>query len=108
MTTPNTLEFERTLLATMMLRPNDCWRCAMQRASDPGAQDGHEQSLLRALQPRSKRVHRLAVGDAFEAAGRKALGKLAVAMASEAVLPAVRDAYSQRIVAGLRQRQART
>lgn len=108
MTTPNTLEFERTLLATMMLRPNDCWRCDVQPAHFASEQHGEVLAMIRALASDSKPVDPLTVGDAFESAGRKALGKLAVAIASEALLTAVPEAYSQRIVAAWRQRQART
>lgn len=99
-------QFERTLLATMMLRPADCWRVDVLPQHFLVENHGEILGKLRELSADSQPVDPVSVCDAFQREGRKALANLAMAIGSDAPTTAVPDAYAGRIIAAWRQREA--
>lgn len=106
MTNETIPQFERTLLATMMLRPADCWRVDVQPMHFSSEQHGAVLAMIRELSAESKPVDAVTVMDEFDRSGKRALGLLALNIASEATITAVPEAYSARIVSAWRQREA--
>lgn len=101
----NNLDFERTLLATMMLSPADCWRITI--SPDHFASEQHAE-ILRTVQARaaaSEPIDPVSVADAFEQQGKRALSRLTLQVAN-CVTTATPEAYAARIVAGWRSRKA--
>lgn len=102
-----TLDFERTLLATMMLRPADCWRVDVQPEHFVSEQHGEVLAAIRTMSQESQPVDPVTVCDYFEKAGRRALGNLALTIGADSVTTAAPEAYAARIISGWRQRKAR-
>jgi len=100
------LDFERSLLATMMLRPADCWRVDVQTEHFVSEQNGEILEAIRSLSQDSKPVDPVSVCDYFEGIGKRQLGTLAL-NAANAPTTSQPDAYSHRIITGWRQRRAR-
>lgn len=101
------LGFERTLLATMMLRPADCWRADVQPSHFLSEQHGEILTCIMALAADSKAADPLSVCDYFQTHNRPVLAKLALQMGSDDMLTAVPDAFAHRIITAWRQRKAR-
>ena len=101
------LEMERVLLATMMLRPADCWRVDVSQEHFVGELHGEIFKAIRELSAESAPSDPVSVCDYFERSGRKELGGLALSISSATVTTAMPDAYAQRLVAGWRQRKSR-
>lgn len=100
------LEFERTLLATMMLRPGDCWSIDVQSEHMASEQHAEILTAIRSLAADSQPVDPVTVADLFEKAQRPALGRLALSISSDSQTTAAPAAYAARIIAGWRQRKA--
>lgn len=99
-------EIERMLLATMMLRPSDCWRVDV--APEYFASEQHADVLraIRQLSQDSLPVDPVSVADYFEQQGKRALSGLALQIGNSNTT-AIPEAHGLRIVAGWRQRRAR-
>lgn len=102
-----TLEFERTLLATMMLRPADCWRVEVQPEHLVSEQHAEILTAIRSMSQDSMPVDPVTVCDHFEQAGKRGLGNLALTIGGQTITTATPEAYGHRIIAGYRQRKAR-
>lgn len=102
-----TLDFERTLLATMMLRPADCWRVNALPEHFLSEQHGEILAAIRTLSADSQPADAVSVCDYFERAGKRALGALALSIAGDTMTTVVPEAYGQRIMQAWRQRKAK-
>lgn len=100
------LDFERTLLATMMLRPADCWRVDVQPEHCVSEQHGEVLAAIRTLSQDSKATDPISVCDYFESLGKRALGSLVMGMCNVPTT-AVPESYAHRVTSGWRQRRAR-
>lgn len=100
------METERVLLASMMLRPADCWRVEVQPDHFAGEQHGEILTAIRDLSANSEPCDPVSVCDYLERAGRKILSNLALTIGNVPTT-AMPDAYSQRVIASWRQRKAR-
>jgi replicative DNA helicase len=100
------LDFERTLLASMMLRPADCWRVDVQPEHMSSEQHADVLTAIQSLTQDSKPVDPVSVCDYFETSGKRALGHFAVQLGNVPTT-AVPEAFAHRIVAGWRSRKAR-
>lgn len=101
------LEFERTLIATMINRPADCWRVDVLPEHFVSEQHGEIVAAIREQTADSQPVDAVTLCDVFERGDRRALARLVMDIAANGTTTAVPDAYGQRIVAGWRQRMAR-
>ncbi|MBT2142706.1 MULTISPECIES: DnaB-like helicase C-terminal domain-containing protein [unclassified Rhodanobacter] len=104
---PTILEIERILLATMMLRPGDCWRVNI--VAEHFASEQHA-DILRAIQTRSqeaKPIDPVSLMDHFEQAGQPSIGQLALEIGNSGMLTPVPEPYAHRISTAWRQRKAR-
>jgi replicative DNA helicase len=104
---PTILELERTLLATLMLRPGDCFRVSV--APEYYLSEQHA-DIARAIQDQSstsKPVDPVTLSDYFEQQGRKELGNYALSIGSDAYVTPVPEAFAHRITTAWRQRKAR-
>lgn len=99
------LDYERGLLATMMLRPADCWRVDVQPTHLLSEQHGEILFAIRSLSADSQPVDPVTVADHFEQAGKRDLSNLALKV-SDALTTAMPEAYSHRIVTAWRERMA--
>lgn len=99
------LDYERGLLATMMLRPADCWRVDVQPTHLLSEQHGEILFAIRSLSADSQPVDPVTVADHFEQAGKRDLSNLALKV-SGALTTAMPEAYSHRIVTAWRERMA--
>lgn len=99
------LDYERGLLATMMLRPADCWRVDVQPIHLLSEQHGEILFAIRSLSADSQPVDPVTVADHFEQAGKRDLSSLALKV-SDALTTAMPEAYSHRIVTAWRERMA--
>lgn len=102
----NMLDFERSLLATMMLRPADCWRVDVSPIHLMSEQHAEILTAIRDLSGASQSCDPLSVCDHFGNMGKPHLGTLALQI-SAGMNTAVPEAYAARIVAGWRQRAAK-
>ena len=99
------LDYERGLLATMMLRPADCWRVDVQPAHLLSEQHGDILTAIRSLSADSEPVDPVTVADYFQRIGKNDLSNLAMKIANS-LTTAMPEAYSHRIVTGWRERMA--
>ena len=100
------LEFERTILCTMMGRPSDCWGVEVQPCHMLSQQHGEILAAIRVMQGDSRPVDGLTVSDYLESMGNEALGALALTIAGKSIPTKVPINYSRRIVDDWRKRQA--
>lgn len=104
---PTILEIERILLATMMLRPGDCWRVSI--VPEHFASEQHA-DILAAIQTRSqeaKPIDPVSLMDHFEQEGHPGTGQLALEIGNSGMLTPVPEPYAHRISSAWRQRKAR-
>lgn len=97
---------ERDLLATLMQRPGDCW--GVEVAPEHFATETHGDICrrIRELSGDSLPCDPVSVAESFEREGKRALGTLALTIASEAVTTTQPAAFADRIRASWRLRQA--
>lgn len=101
------LAIERIVLATMMLRPGDCWRIDLK--PEHMASEQHA-DILQAILDRSGDslpVDPMSLADWFEQCKQRSLGILAVGIASDALITPVPEVYAHRVLTAWRQRKAR-
>ena len=103
----NMLDFERGLIATMMLSPAECWRVDVNPGHFVSEQHASILTAIRDLSGASKSCDPLSVCDYLGESGKPGLGTLALQIAA-GMSTAVPEAYAQRIIAGWRQREAKT
>ncbi|MFC4526383.1 AAA family ATPase [Dyella halodurans] len=101
------LDIERTLLATLMLRPGDCFRVNVSPEYFVSELHADLFAAIRSLSSEGKPADPVSIADHFEQQGRRELGALAVTVAHEALLTAVPDAFAHRVTTAWRQRRAR-
>lgn len=101
------LEIERTVLASLMLRPGDCHRVNLGAECFLSEQHADVFSAIHQLGAENKPVDPVSIADHFEQQGRKALAGLAVTIAHEAMVTPVPEAYAHRVMTAWRQRKAR-
>lgn len=101
------LESERVLLATLMLRPGDCWGAEVEPQHMASEQHGEILAAIRSLSADSQPCDPVSVADHFGKLKRPELGTLALQMASGAITTTQPKAYADRIRGAWRMRQAR-
>jgi replicative DNA helicase len=101
------LEIERTVLASMMLRPGDCHRVNLASECFISEQHADIFAIIQSLGAENKPVDPISIADFFEQQGRKGLAGLAVTIANEAMVTPVPEAYAHRVMTAWRQRKAR-
>ncbi len=101
------LEIERTLLATMMLRPGDCHRVEVSAEYFVSEQHADLYAAIRTLSSEARPYDPVSLLDYFEQAGRKPLGNLALSIANDSLTTAIPQAFAHRITTAWRQRRAR-
>ena len=101
------LEIERTVLASMMLRPGDCHRVNLGAECFMSEQHADIFGTIQSLGAENKPVDPISIADFFEQQGRKGLAGLAVTIANEAMITPVPEAYAHRVMTAWRQRKAR-
>src|SRR5690348_4082957 len=101
------LESERVLLATLMLRPGDCWGAEVEPQHMASEQHGEILAAIRSLSADSQPCDPVSVADHFGKLKRPELGTLALQMASAAITTTQPKAYADRIRGAWRMRQAR-
>lgn len=101
------LEIERTLLATLMLRPGDCHRVVVDAEHFVSERHADIFATIRQLTADSKPADPVSVMDYLEQRGNRALGHLAVEIGNEALVTAIPEAFSHRVTTAWRQRKAR-
>jgi replicative DNA helicase len=101
------LEIERSLLATLMLRPGDCHRVDLVPEHFVSEQHADIMAAIRTLTAEAKPCDPLSVADHFEQNGRNAMGDLVVSIGGEGWLTAVPESFAHRIMTAWRQRKAR-
>lgn len=103
----NILEMERTVLATLMLKPGNCHGIELVPEHFLGEQHADLYRVIRTLDANSKPVDPLTVSDYIEQQGRKPLANLAMDIANDAMYTVVPEVYAHRILTAWRQRKAR-
>lgn len=101
------LEIERSLLATLMLRPGDCHRVDVASEYFSSEQHADLYEAIRSLSAEAKPIDPVSMADHFDQTGRKAMSNIAMAIGCEAMTTAVPDAFAHRITTAWRQRKAR-
>lgn len=104
---PTILDFERSLLATLMLRPGDCYRVQIDAEHFSSEQHADIYRMIREQAGASQAVDPVTICDQFEQAGRKALGDLAMDIGNSGMVTAVPESFAHRITSAWRQRQAK-
>ena len=104
---PTILELERSLLATLMLRPGDCYRVQIDPEHFSSEQHADIYRVIREQAAVSQPVDPVTVCDQLEQQGRKALGDLALSIGSDAMVTAVPEAFAHRVMSAWRQRKSR-
>jgi replicative DNA helicase len=104
---PTILDFERSLLATLMLRPGDCYRVQIDVEHFSSEQHADIYRVIREQAGASQAVDPVTICDQLEQQGRKVLGNLAMDIGNAAMVTAVPDAFAHRITGAWRQRQAK-
>lgn len=99
-------EIERTLLATMMMQPGQCWGVNIKPKHFASEHHSEICEMVLRLASDSSPVDPVTVSDHFERDGKRSLATLAVEIASSAMVTSAADAYAQRIIAGWRLREA--
>lgn len=100
------LDFERSLLATLMLRPGDCYRVHIEPDHFSSEQHADIYRVIRELAAASQPVDPVTVCDHLEQHGRKALGDLAMTIGNEAMVTPVPEVFAHRVMTAWRQRKA--
>jgi len=104
---PTIVEMERTLLATLMLRPGDCFRVIVPPEYYLSEQHADIARAIQEQSAASKPVDPVTLSDYFEQQGRKNLGDYALTIGSDAYITPVPDAFAHRVTTAWRQRKAR-
>jgi len=104
---PTIVEMERTLLATLMLRPGDCFRVIVPPEYYLSEQHADIARAIQEQSAASKPVDPVTLSDYFEQQGRKSLGDYALTIGSDAYITPVPDAFAHRITTAWRQRKAK-
>ena len=104
---PTILELERSLLATLMLRPGDCYRVQIDPDHFSSEQHADIYQVIREQAAVSQPVDPVTICDQLEQQGRKALGDLAMDIGSCALVTAVPEAFAHRVMSAWRQRKSR-
>lgn len=97
---------ERDLLATLMQRPGDCWGVEIDPAHFATEAHGDICRRIRELSADSLPCDPVSVAESFEREGKRALGTLALTIASESVTTTQPAAFADRIRSAWRLRQA--
>jgi len=100
------LETERTLLATLLCRPGDCWGVELDPENFSSEQHGEVFAMIRRLTADSLPADAVSVAEAFEREGKRAFGVLAIRLAGEEVTTTQPKAFADRIRGAWRLRQA--
>lgn len=101
------LEIERTVLATLMLRPSDCHRVELAPEHFASEAHGDLYRTIRAMVGESKPVDPVTVADWLQQQGDASLAHLALAVANESNVTPVPEPYAHRVLTAWRQRKAR-
>lgn len=97
---------ERDLLATLMQRPGDCWGVEVSPEHFATEAHGDICRRIRELSADSLPCDPVSVAESFEREGNRALGTLALTIASESVTTTQPAAFADRIRSAWRLRQA--
>lgn len=100
------VESERTLLATMMLRPGDCWGVDIDSRHFVVAMHGEILDAMRALESDSEPSDPVSVSDYLTAHGRKETAILALRIAADSLTTALPQSFAERIRGAWMLRQA--
>lgn len=101
------LEIERTVLATLMLRPGDCHRVELNPEHFASEVHGDLYRAIRSLLGESRPADPVSVADYLEQQGDRALANLAVEVANTANITPVPEPYAHRVMTAWRQRKAK-
>lgn len=101
------LEIERSLLATLMLRPSDCHR--VQVLAEYFTSEAHADvyAEIQAQLAEAKPFDPVTMADVFHQHGRKSLAALVMDIGSDALVTAVPEAFAHRVTTAWRQRRSR-
>lgn len=102
------VESERTLLATMMLRPGDCWGIDIDARHFVVESHGEILDAMRALESDSQPSDPVSVADYLTSRKRPEIATLALRIASDALPTTMPAAFADRIRGAWRLRQARS
>ena len=98
---------ERDLLATLMLRPGDCWGTELEPEHFASEQHADLFRRIRDLAADSQPCDPVSVADSFERDGKRALGVLAVTIARDAMTTTQPVVFADRLRMAWRLRQTR-
>lgn len=101
------IETERSLLATLMLRPGDCHKVDIKAEHFHLEHHADLFNNITALASESKPFDPVSLNEHFERRGVMSLANLALDIASNALVTAVPQAFAFRVVAAWRTRKAR-
>ena len=100
------LDIERALLATLMLRPGDCYRVNVAAECFVSEQHGDLYATIQSLSSDAKPIDPVSLADHFEQQDRKPMANLAMTIGNEGLITPVPDAFAHRI-RGMRKLVAR-
>lgn len=100
------LDIERALLATLMLRPGDCYRVNVAAECFASEQHGDLYATIQSLSSDAKPIDPVSLADHFEQQDRKPMANLAMTIGNEGLITPVPDAFAYRIRTAWRQRRA--
>lgn len=100
------VDIERTLLATLMLRPGDCHRVTV--TADAFMVEAHADiyAVIHGLAGENRPTDPVTVSDCFEQRGNRGLAQLAMTIGNDAMVTAVPEAFAHRVMTAWRQRKA--
>ncbi|HXS04835.1 MAG TPA: DnaB-like helicase C-terminal domain-containing protein [Rhodanobacter sp.] len=101
------LEIERSLLATLMLRPSDCHRVQISAEYFAGETHADVYAAIQSQLADAKPFDPVTLADLFQQAGRKALANLVMEIGSDALITAVPEAFAHRVTTAWRHRRSR-
>lgn len=102
----NILAVERTLLATMMLRPADCAGLKITAEAFLSEQHAEVFQEVEGLQANSQPVDPVSMSDHFDRANRKSLANLVMDIGSDSYTTAVPESFANRVMSAWRTRKA--
>jgi replicative DNA helicase len=101
------LEIERSLLATLMLRPSDCHRVQVDAGYFVSETHADVYTEIQSQLADAKPFDPVTLADVFDQQGRENLAQLVMEIGSQAMVTAVPEAFAHRITTAWRQRRSR-